>query len=93
MFKEYKDLWKDANFWNRLLIILFSPIGILIGIAYGLILIFWNRYGLVFICGMILLQPDDTSEEAVARGQAAALLVGLILLCIRAYKKRNRINK
>jgi hypothetical protein len=90
MFKELKQLWKEIDTIQKILFIIFLPLGIIAGIIYGLWLIFWNKYGLAFICAAALLQSTDTPEEGWQRGQAAAMLVGLVLLIVKAIKDRNK---
>jgi hypothetical protein len=90
MLNELKQLWKETDTIQKIMMVVFLPIGIVVGIIYGLWLIFWNVYGITFICGMVLLQSTDTPEEGWQRGQAVGTLVGLILLIIRAVKSNNK---
>jgi hypothetical protein len=93
MFKELKQTWNELDTTQKIIAVLLLPLVIPIGIIYGLFLIFWNKYGLAFICAVIIAGENDSGEEAWEKGQALALLIGLILLIRRAYKESKKEGK
>lgn len=93
MLEELKGFWKESKGWEKLLIIILLPFSILTAIAYGLWLMFWNKYGLAFICALAILgsaNEEPATAEVWEKAQAMAMLVGLVLLAVRAYKKSKK---
>ena len=93
MFKELKQTWSELDTTQKIIAVLLLPLVIPIGIIYGLFLVFWNKYGLAFICAVIIAGENESADSAWQQGQALALLIGLILLIRRAYKESKKEGK
>jgi hypothetical protein len=89
VFDELKKLWYELDFTQRIWAILLLPFSLGLGIICGLFLIFWNKYGLVFSVGviLILLTSEENPSEIMEQAQALALLISIIFLIRRVYKK------
>ena len=93
MFKELKQTWSELDTTQKIMAVLLLPLVIPIGIIYGLFLVFWNKYGLAFICAVIIAGENESADSAWQQGQALVLLIGLILLIRRAYKESKKEGK
>lgn len=93
MFKELKQIWSELDTIQKIIFIILLPLTIPLGITYGLFLVFWNKYGLAFICAVIIAGENESADSAWQRGQALALLIGLILLIRRAYRESKKEGK
>lgn len=90
MFKELKEYWAELDKLERLMVMIFLPLTIPLGIAYGLFLVFWNKYGLAFICGLAIIKENDNPDVVWEKAQALAALIGFLLLIVRAYKETKK---
>ncbi len=90
-FKELKQQWNNFNKTEKIWAICLLPISIPFGIVYGLLLLFWNKFGIVFLCGIgvILLDDTKTPEELYQEAQIWAFIVGIILLIRKAIKNKD----
>ena len=78
---------KTEKFWY----VVFFPVLLVMGLVYGIWLLFWSKYGIAFVLAVFLASyygeskmPNQVWEEA----QSWSLLIGLIMIVIQAYKKR-----
>lgn len=100
MYKEIKEDWKKASKTEKIVTILTLPItlplGFAIAIAYTGIKVLWNKYGIAFLCALVLTSyySDDTAFEVIwQEAQVWAFLIGIVLLIRRAYKELKKEGK
>jgi len=89
MLKEFIDDWKKLSAIEKVLVSLILPFSLAIALAYGLLLLLWNRYGVVFICFLILteINKDSSNEENIQAAQGIATLIWLVAIIRRSIKK------
>lgn len=77
MWQDFKLEWVKSNFLEKIILLLFYPLGFIIGL---LIAIIWNTYGAVILVGIGIILIDDTipSGEIVTTAGSLVLLFKLI---------------
>ena len=85
MWEDFKSEWNKSKFWEKIILSLFYPIGILLGLLFA---IFWNAYGTVILFGIGVCLIDDTIPSQEVVGIASAL--SLMVYIFKFFSKKNK---
>ena len=85
MWEDFKSEWNKSKLWEKIILLLFYPLGVLLGLLFA---IFWNAYGTVILFGIGVCLIDDTIPSQEVVGIASAL--SLMVYIFKFFSKKNK---
>lgn len=92
LFSALREDWKSFNHTEKIWYLIFLPFLLVIGVCYGLWLLFWNKYGIAFMIAIYLTSvygETKSSDIIWIEAQNWSLLIAAIMFIVQVYRKRD----